>query len=74
MAPSGAEVLRQIKNRIDEVDPAFVPERLHSGALLIDVRETRRVGGRATSPARDTFPRATSSRGSRAPRPTAPST
>ncbi len=40
MAPSGAEVLRQIKNRIDEVDPAFVPERLRSGALLIDVRES----------------------------------
>ncbi len=40
MSPSGAEVLRQIKNRIDEVDPAFVPERVHSGAILIDVRET----------------------------------
>jgi molybdopterin/thiamine biosynthesis adenylyltransferase/rhodanese-related sulfurtransferase len=39
MSPSGAEVLRQIKDRIDEVDPAAVRERLESGALVIDVRQ-----------------------------------
>lgn len=39
MSPSGAEVLREIKNRIDEVDPAQVREQLASGALVIDVRQ-----------------------------------
>jgi molybdopterin/thiamine biosynthesis adenylyltransferase/rhodanese-related sulfurtransferase len=39
MSPSGAEVLRQIKDRIDEVDPAAVREQLQSGALVIDVRQ-----------------------------------
>src|SRR6202453_1629920 len=39
MSPSGAEVLRQIKDRIDEFDPAAVRERLQSGALVIDVRQ-----------------------------------
>jgi sulfur-carrier protein adenylyltransferase/sulfurtransferase len=40
MAPSGAEILRQIKNRIDEVDPAIVREQAGNGTVLIDVRET----------------------------------
>lgn len=39
MSPSGAEVLREIKNRIDEVDPAQVREQLANGALVIDVRQ-----------------------------------
>jgi molybdopterin/thiamine biosynthesis adenylyltransferase/rhodanese-related sulfurtransferase len=39
MTPSGAEVLRQIKNRIAEVDPAEVRDQLRNGALVIDVRE-----------------------------------
>jgi sulfur-carrier protein adenylyltransferase/sulfurtransferase len=39
MSPSGAEVLRQIKNRIEEVDPSAVRERLAHGAILVDVRE-----------------------------------
>jgi molybdopterin/thiamine biosynthesis adenylyltransferase/rhodanese-related sulfurtransferase len=39
MSPSGAEVLREIKNRIDEVDPAQVREQLASGALVVDVRQ-----------------------------------
>ncbi len=39
MSPSGAEVLRQIKDRIDEVDPAAVREQLQGGALVIDVRQ-----------------------------------
>ncbi len=39
MTPSGAEVLRQIKSRIDEVDPAAAREQLSNGAVLVDVRE-----------------------------------
>jgi molybdopterin/thiamine biosynthesis adenylyltransferase/rhodanese-related sulfurtransferase len=39
MSPSGAEVLRQIKGRIDEVDPAEVREQLSNGAVVVDVRE-----------------------------------
>ena len=39
MSPSGAEVLRQIKNRIDEVDPAAVREQVGNGAVVVDVRE-----------------------------------
>src|SRR6202050_1250466 len=39
MPPSGAEVLRQIKSRIDEVDPADVRAQLGNGAVVIDVRE-----------------------------------
>jgi molybdopterin/thiamine biosynthesis adenylyltransferase/rhodanese-related sulfurtransferase len=39
MSPSGAEVLRQIKSRIDEVDPAEVHEQLGNGTVLVDVRE-----------------------------------
>jgi sulfur-carrier protein adenylyltransferase/sulfurtransferase len=39
MSPSGAEVLRQIKSRIDEVDPAQVRDQLANGALVVDVRQ-----------------------------------
>src|SRR5437588_7942620 len=39
MTPSGAEVLRQIKSRIDEVDPAAVREQVGNGAVIVDVRE-----------------------------------
>jgi sulfur-carrier protein adenylyltransferase/sulfurtransferase len=39
MSPSGAEVLRQIKNRIGEVDPAAVREQVGNGAVIVDVRE-----------------------------------
>jgi molybdopterin/thiamine biosynthesis adenylyltransferase/rhodanese-related sulfurtransferase len=37
--PSGAEILRQIKSRIDEVDPAEVRDELGNGTVLVDVRE-----------------------------------
>ena len=37
--PSGAELLRQIKSQIDEVDPAAAREQLSNGAVLVDVRE-----------------------------------
>src|SRR5271167_2995099 len=39
MSPSGAEVLRHIKSRIDEVDPAVVRGQISNGAVAIDVRE-----------------------------------
>ncbi len=44
MSPSGAEVLRQIKSRIEEVDPAAVREQVSNGAVVVDVRETDEWG------------------------------
>jgi sulfur-carrier protein adenylyltransferase/sulfurtransferase len=44
MSPSGAEVLRQIKSRIDEVDPAVVREQVSNGAAVVDVREPEEWG------------------------------
>ncbi len=40
MSPSGAEVLRQIRSWVVEVDPATVREQVSNGAVVIDVRET----------------------------------
>jgi molybdopterin/thiamine biosynthesis adenylyltransferase/rhodanese-related sulfurtransferase len=40
MSPSGAELLRQIKSRIGEVEPAEVREQIQNGAVLVDVRDT----------------------------------
>jgi molybdopterin/thiamine biosynthesis adenylyltransferase/rhodanese-related sulfurtransferase len=40
MTPSGAELLRQVKSEIDEVDPAEVHELLEEGVAIVDVRET----------------------------------
>jgi sulfur-carrier protein adenylyltransferase/sulfurtransferase len=40
MSPSGAELLREIKGRIDEVDPSLVHEQMNNGATIVDVRET----------------------------------
>jgi molybdopterin/thiamine biosynthesis adenylyltransferase/rhodanese-related sulfurtransferase len=39
VSPSGAEVLRQIKSRIHEVDPSSVRDQLSNGAVVVDVRE-----------------------------------
>ncbi|HEV3391864.1 MAG TPA: molybdopterin-synthase adenylyltransferase MoeB [Solirubrobacteraceae bacterium] len=44
MSPSGAEVLRHIKTRIDEVDPAAVREQVGNGAVIVDVREPEEWG------------------------------
>ncbi len=44
MSPSGAEVLRQIKSRIDEVDPVAVREQVGNGAVIVDVREPEEWG------------------------------
>jgi sulfur-carrier protein adenylyltransferase/sulfurtransferase len=43
MSPSSAELLRQVKSQIDEVDPAEVNELIDEGAAIIDVRETDEV-------------------------------
>jgi molybdopterin/thiamine biosynthesis adenylyltransferase/rhodanese-related sulfurtransferase len=40
MSPSGAELLRDIKSRITEVEPADVHAQMNNGAVVIDVRET----------------------------------
>jgi sulfur-carrier protein adenylyltransferase/sulfurtransferase len=40
MSPSGAEVIRQIKQQVEEVDPAEVSEHLGDGVVLVDVRES----------------------------------
>jgi molybdopterin/thiamine biosynthesis adenylyltransferase/rhodanese-related sulfurtransferase len=38
MSPSGAELLRQIKNQIQEVDPSEVKELVDEGVTIVDVR------------------------------------
>ncbi len=43
MSPSGAELLRQVKSQITEVDPAVVAEHLGNGVVVGDVRETEEV-------------------------------
>src|ERR671914_1215047 len=40
MSPSGPEYIRQIRSRIEEVDPAQVSEHLGNGVTLVDVRES----------------------------------
>ncbi len=44
MSPSGAELLRQIKSRIEEIDPSKVHELVDEGVAIIDVRETEEFG------------------------------
>ncbi len=39
MSPSGAEVLRQIKSRIEQVDPGEARAQAALGAVMVDVRE-----------------------------------
>jgi len=43
MSPSGAELFRQIKSRITEVDPADVREQMNNGAVVVDVREAEEL-------------------------------
>ena len=40
MSPSGAEVIRQIRSQVPEVEPAEVSEHLGNGVTVIDVRES----------------------------------
>ena len=43
MSPSSADLLRQVKSEIDEVDPSEVKELLQEGVVIIDVRETEEL-------------------------------
>src|SRR5918912_1175192 len=45
MSPSGAVILRQIKSRIDEVDPAVAREQMSNGAVLVDEHVESMTGG-----------------------------
>src|SRR5256714_13377317 len=40
MNPSGADVIKQIRQQIDEVDPGEARRQASNGATLVDVRET----------------------------------
>ena len=40
MSPSGAEIIRQIREGVDEIDPADARNQLGNGAVLVDVRES----------------------------------
>src|SRR3977135_1015454 len=40
MSPSGAELLKQVKSQIDEIDPAKVRELIDEGVAIVDVRES----------------------------------
>jgi len=44
MSRSGAELLRQVKNEISEIDPADVREQIANGAVVVDVREIEEWG------------------------------
>jgi molybdopterin/thiamine biosynthesis adenylyltransferase/rhodanese-related sulfurtransferase len=39
MSPSGAELLKQVKSQIDEIDPSKVRELIGEGVVIVDVRE-----------------------------------
>ncbi len=43
MSPSGADLLRQVKSQIDEVDPSEVHELIDEGVAVVNVRETDEV-------------------------------
>ena len=43
MSTSSAELLRQVKSEISEIDPSEVKELLQEGAVIVDVRETEEL-------------------------------
>ncbi|MGA7705409.1 MAG: molybdopterin-synthase adenylyltransferase MoeB [Solirubrobacteraceae bacterium] len=43
MSPSSADLLRQVKSEIDEIDPSRVNELLQEGVTIIDVREAEEL-------------------------------
>ena len=65
MSVSSAELLRQIKSRIEEIDPSEVKELIGEGVAIVDVRGSEEV---ATGhlPRRRASPGVIWSRGSRA--------
>jgi molybdopterin/thiamine biosynthesis adenylyltransferase/rhodanese-related sulfurtransferase len=40
MSPTGAELIRQVKSQIDEIDPGDVHDLVGNGVAIIDVRES----------------------------------
>ncbi len=45
MTPTGAELIRQAKSNIREVDPSEVHELLEDGVAIVDVRESEELAG-----------------------------
>jgi molybdopterin/thiamine biosynthesis adenylyltransferase/rhodanese-related sulfurtransferase len=43
MSPSSADLLRQVKSEIDEIDPSQVNELLQEGVTIIDIREAEEL-------------------------------
>jgi sulfur-carrier protein adenylyltransferase/sulfurtransferase len=43
MSASSADLLRQVKSEIEEIDPSKVKELLEEGVVIVDVRETEEV-------------------------------
>ncbi len=43
MSPSSADLLRQVKSEIDEIDPSQVNELLQEGVTIVDVREAEEL-------------------------------
>jgi sulfur-carrier protein adenylyltransferase/sulfurtransferase len=43
MSPSSADLLRQVKSEIDEIDPSQVKELLQEGVTIVDVREAEEL-------------------------------
>jgi sulfur-carrier protein adenylyltransferase/sulfurtransferase len=43
MSPSSAELLRNVKSSISEIDPAEVRQQLGNGAVVVDVRESEEL-------------------------------
>ena len=68
MSPSGAELLRQVKSQIDEVDPSEVHELIDEGVAIVDVRETEEFAA-GHLPGASTCPRSYLERASRASSP-----
>ena len=45
MTPTGAELIRQAKSNVREVDPSEVHELLEDGVAIVDVRESEELAG-----------------------------
>src|SRR5437763_17018526 len=43
MSPSGTELLKQIKSRINGVEPSEVHDQMTNGAVVVDVREAEEL-------------------------------
>jgi sulfur-carrier protein adenylyltransferase/sulfurtransferase len=43
MSPSSADLLRQVKSEIDEIDPSQVNELLQEGVTIVDIREAEEL-------------------------------